>query len=343
MPAFATPPPHRFNRLIWRNSFYNQRVDQLPLDPNNNELRAALLADNNPEPWMHLTPFGQDNWNVSDQSGRASAGYFIDTWPADRNATRVNWSILRPERSTPNPHLYWGNLRQQDAVRASWFQRLLGQPDYQPNLTYGDRHAILWSEGTGELVEAIGYIGNAAKCEAIVTYKTGTVAAPNYQLPLGSTNRPAGVCAASIPIAPLLFTHQDLVDCGDGGTLGHMIGVSLKNYGGQYRWPARSADGTLPGSPIEAGMVLRLRTSFIVDALPNQPLRALARTLQLYGAVVYDRNFQVAKLTTPSDPAWPQGVADPGVVLGTALQLTEFDVVDLRPVAGPVNSIATTG
>jgi hypothetical protein len=343
MPSFANPLPYRPDRRYWSGSFYYRRVDDLPVDPAAPSIMAGLLADNAPEPWLHLTPFGADNWSVSCDSGRAAASYFVDSWPTGRTPTRVNWSIVRPDRSTPNPHLYWSGLRQQDALRATPLQRLFGASDYQPSLTYGDRHAVLWSEATGELVEAIGYIGNAAKTEAIVTYRLGTIDGPLYALPSGSTGKPAGVCAASIPIAPLLFTYRDLLNCGDTGHLGHMVGLSLRTYGPGWRWPARSADGLNTGSPVQAGTVFRLRPEFPVGSLPPGPLQALARTLQVHGGIVYDRNLGVPKVTTISDPDWPQGTADLGVVLADRLPLSELEPVDLSPVAGPVNTIAVKG
>lgn len=343
MPAFATPVPYQPDRRYWAGSFYYRRVDNLPADTAATTITNALVSDNSPEPWIHLTPFGADNWASSCDPGRAAASYFVDSWPSGKAAARVNWSIVRPDRSTPNPHLYWSGLRQQDALRANALQRLLGAADYQPSLTYGDRHAILWSEPTGELVEAIGYIGNAAKAEAIVTYRLGTVAAPNYNLPTGSTGGPAGVCAASIPIAPLLFTYADLVKCGTTGHLGRMVGLSLKTYGPTYRWPARSADGLNQSSPVQAGMVFRLKAAFDLNTVPSGPLRALARTLQVHGGIVYDRNLGVPKVTTISDPAWPKGTANLGVVLGNKIPLSAMEPVNMSSVAGTAGTIRVTG
>ena len=169
----------------------------------------------------------------------------------------------------------------------------------------------------------------------------GTIATPNYTLPLGNTGRPAGVCAASIPIAPLLFTYQDLLNAGTTGHLGHMVGLSLKTYGPGFRWPARSADGLNPTSPVQAGTVFRLKASFDLNTIPAGPLRALARTLKVHGGIVYDRNLSTPKLTTISDPTWPQGNSDLGIVLGKRLPLTALEPVNLTPIAGPPNTHQT--
>lgn len=348
MPKFSSPPPYRPSRNTWRQSFYYQRVDSLPLHTNNAALMAAIISDNSAKPYLGMTPFGQDNWNNSYQAGLAAASYFVDSWPTGRPITRTNWAINmidnqgRAYSSSPNPHLYWPDLRQQDATRANPIaQAILGLAEYQPSLTFGDRHSILWSEQTNELSESIGYIGNNPYCGAIATFNL-----QSYTLPLSVTGAPAGVCAARIPIAPFFFTYQDLLDCGTTGDLGHMVGWSNFNYGPNYVWPARLADGTLPSSIVPAGTVIRLKSDFNMSLLPSnatvgQPLRALARTLQKYGAMCYDRNFLESKIMVPSDPAWPQGANDLGVQLGTDFQFSSFEVVDLASVAGAANSIQT--
>jgi hypothetical protein len=121
-----------------------------------------------------------------------------------------------------------------------------------------------------------------------------------------------------------------------------MVGLSLKTYGPNFQWPARSADGLNATSPVKAGMVFRLKATFDLNTLPAGPLRTLARTLQVHGGIVYDRNLGVPKLTTISDPAWPKGTADLGVVLGNKLPLSALEPVNLTGVAGSAGSIRVT-
>ena len=332
MPAFASPPPYRPTRQTWRNAFYYQPVDGLPAHGSSAAYISAMQASNAADPNIRMVPFGQDNWNAGSESY-----YFVDSWPSGRPVSRANWSIINTAGSTANPHLYWPDLRQQNAVRNSpWAQALFGLPDYAVNLSNGDRHAILWSESTGELVEAIGYSGLGAAAEAIVTWDLDSYVLPRN----GST--PVGAVAACFPVAPLMFTYQDLLDCGASGDLGHMLGLSVFNYGTTFGWPARKSDGTLAGG-VPGGTVFRLKSNFNLNSLPNNALKAVARTLQRFGAVIYDRNFTRHQILTPNDPAWPQGQSDLGVLLGSLLPWSAFEAVDLSSVAGVTDSIAVSG
>lgn len=358
MPAFEQPAPfrpyHQSSGMsnFWKGSFYRQRVDALTLDANAATIMADFISDNTRPsegaPYVNMTPFGQDNWNNSGNPGAGAAGYWSDRWPTNTPVTRSNWNSNRRTRglqdlSTPNPIPYFSNLRQQDAIK------FFG--NYTPGI-YGDRHAVLWIPQTRELVEAIGYNGTGPFCEAVVVYKWDNGSGiPIYDLPLAEFGGgPAGVCAACIPIAPFFFTYQDLLECGETGDLGHMVGLSARNYGQHptlaaswFRWPARRSDGTIPGSSVKAGQVFRLKSTFNENtAFPtSQPLRALARTLKKYGMMIYDRNFNIAKITVPNDPQWPTGSQDLGVVLGNKLPLSQFEPVNMDPVAGPTNSIVS--
>lgn len=332
MPQFATPPPYRPTRSTWRNAFYYQPVDGLPVHGSSAAYISAMQGVNASDPNVRMVPFGQDNWNAGSESY-----YFVDSWPANRPISRVNWSRINTAGSTANPHLYWPDLRQQNAVRNSPFaQAVFGLPDYAVNLSNGDRHAICWSESTGELLEVIGYSGFSAAAEAIVTWDLNS-----YTLPRNG-GVPVGVVAACFPVAPLMFTYQDLLDCGASGDLGHMLGLSVYDYGTTFAWPARKSDGTQAGG-VPGGTVFRLKSNFSLNSLPNNALKAVARTLQKYGAVIYDRNFTRHQLLTPNDPAWPQGQQDLGVLLGSLFPWSAFEAVNLSSVAGSVDSISVAG
>lgn len=332
MPQFATPGPYRPSRSTWRNAFYYQPVDGLPVHGSSGTYISAMQSVNASDPNVRMVPFGQDNWNAGSESY-----YFVDSWPANRPISRVNWSRINTAGSTANPHLYWPDLRQQNAVRNSPFaQAVFGLPDYAVNLSNGDRHAICWSESTGELLEVIGYSGFSAAAEAIVTWDLNS-----YTLPRNGAV-PVGVVAACFPVAPLMFTYQDLLDCGASGDLGHMLGLSVFDYGTTFTWPARKSDGTQAGG-VPGGTVFRLKSNFNLNSLPNNALKAVARTLQKYGAVIYDRNFTRHQLLTPNDPAWPQGQQDLGVLLGTLFPWSAFEAVNLSSVAGATDSISVAG
>lgn len=338
MPSFYTPT-YRPARTHWRDSIYYKRVDSLPVAADSAAKISETIAYHTTYggPYLRIFPYGTDNWLTSYEQ----ASYFIDRWPEGVPPSRVNWYIVTGYRSTPNPHLYFSDLRQEFASRNSDLLQLFGFPEYAVS-NYGDRHAVIWSEETDELVEAIGFSGYGPAAETIVTYDLNS-----YTLPLGQPNEfgaqvPAGSVAASLPVAPFYFTYQDLLDCGESGDLGHMLGWVAANYREEFQWPARSTDGE-EATGLPAGAVLRLKSTFNVASLPNAPLRALARTLQKYGVLLYDKSSTHAVIATPSDPNWPQGANDLGTLLGSSLQFSQFDLVDMSSVMIAPDSIEVLG
>jgi hypothetical protein len=189
----------------------------------------------------------------------------------------------------------------------------------------------MWAENDNKLVESTGYtvVSNSPYAENVVTYDLNS-----YILPVvGSI--PCGVVAARIPIAPLLFNYNDLVACGSSGDLGHMVGWVARDYSNTHQWPARFTDGQQTNGGLWAGSVIRLRSDFPLNTLPNNPLRAFARTLQKYGAVLYDKNYNNAVFGVPSDSNWPTGFAS-GV---QSFTYDDFQVVDMAGYKVATNSI----
>ena len=332
---FATPP-HRPNRAtFWANSFYNMRVDGLPAKADSQAIMddTAAYHQNHGGAFLQFAPFGQAHWDAG-----YSSGYLVDRLPASMNpsTSRVTWVPNQPGLSMAGQHLYFNDLRQQGAVRSA----LTGLYD----VTYfGDRHSILWSESSRELVETIGYNGTGPQCITVTTYNLDS-----YTLPLTSVaSLPAGAIAARVPVAPFFFTYQDLVDCGETGDLGHMVGWTAAEYQTAFQWPARSSDG-LRSSGVRGGEVIRLKSTFNLIVLPTAPLRALGRTLQRYGAMLFDKNGVLgdpaglgrAWIVTCSDPEWTPAHR---VAWGDKLGLNQFDAVDMTSISGANRSIAISG
>jgi PKD repeat protein len=225
----------------------------------------------------------------------------------------------------------------QEAASAYGFFGPLGGEGYYPALPVDptkDYHAILWSEASNELVEAIGYSGTSANAEDIVTWDLSS-----YTLPRNGATA-VGVVAAKIPFSPLLFTYADVVAAtGSGnGDLGHMLGWIATNYKNASQWPARGGDGEM-ATGLPAGSIIRLAASFPVSGLPNESLRVIARTLQRYGALLYDKNYTAATLVTANDPSWPQGGSDLGAVLGSSIPLSAFEWVDVSGIQVSADSL----
>ena len=339
MPAFSTPVYSPDRSLVWPNSFYYLRTDaggaNLPGSVTTALTNTATYHAGLPNgDLFRFEPFTTDDW---DYSGSAfppptTAGYFPEVWPGG-TPTPTTWSISYPQGSNGTSHLYFGNLRQENAFKAIF---LFGG-GYTANGDGGyDRHAVLWAESVAygqQLMEAYGYNGVSATATQAVTYDL-----TDYTLPMGTTE-PAGVVAARMPVAPFQFTYADLVAAGTGD-LGHMIGWVAANYANDYKWPARADDGELAAANyLKAGSVIRLSSSWTIPAGWPQTLKVLARTLQRYGAVLFDKNSTLADpnrgkavISSVSDPSWPTGGGDLQTLwAASGPSLTDFEEVDITP------------
>jgi len=85
-------------------------------------------------------------------------------------------------------------------------------------------------------------------------------------------------------------------------------------------FPARSTDGEEPVG-LREGSILRLPADYDVAALPTAPLRAMARTLQRHGMILFDRGA-FPSITAVNDPSWPNAFAD------NVFDLLDFERVD---------------
>lgn len=347
MPSWSTPAYSPDRSLVWPNSFYYLRTDaggaNLPGTVTTALTNtAAYHAARSYGELFRFEPFGPDEWAYSGTdpfNPPVTAGYFQDVWPSG-TVTKTNWTITYPAGSNGTSHLYFANLRQENAYQ------LLG--NYQANGDGGtDRHAVLWAESFAygrELVEAYNYNGTSATAAQVVTYDLTT-----YTLPNGPSE-PAGVVAARIPVAPFQFTYADLVAAGTGD-LGHMIGWVAANYENAYQWPARREDGELVGNYLKAGSVIRLKSSWAIPSGWPETLKALARTLQRYGAVLFDKNSKITYPTTTgkavissvSDASWPSGGGNlRNLWAASGPALSDFEEVDITPLKVADGSIEIT-
>jgi PKD repeat protein len=319
MAAFASPAPHRPNRsAFWQDSFYYLDVSSLPVKADSAAITGAMYAYHTGQGLsteIGFRPFGLSNWNAGN-----SAGYFADTLPSnlDPATARRTWIANTTQAQQAGTHLYFSDLRQQGATR-----NVLGQYSI---VGFGDRHGIIWSESSDELMECIGYSGFSAACMHNVTYDLSS-----YDMPFASNGTtPAGAIAPRFPVAPLFFTYQDLVDCGSSGNLGHMVGFVLQDYRNQRQWPSRGGDGKQTTGP-KSGEVIRLRSDFNMASLPNDMMRALARTLQTHGAILFDLG-DYPTIITCNDPLW-------NTTTRASFPFDQFQCVDISSVAGPEHSI----
>jgi hypothetical protein len=336
MPLWSTPAYSPDRSLVWPASFYYLRTDaggaNLP-----GVVTSALTNTANYHAGLpngelfRFEPFTTADWDFSGSTfvPQTTAGYFHDVWPGG-TPTPTTWTVSYPQGSNGSSHLYFANLRQENSYKGFFS----GAYTPQGNGGY-DRHAVLWAENVAygqQLVEAYGYNGTSANATQVVTYDL-----TDYTLPNG-TSEPAGVVAARMPVAPFQFTYADLVAAGTGD-LGHMIGWVGANYGFSYKWPARSTDGQLTpaGNYLVAGSVIRLKSTWTIPAGWPETLKALARTLQRYGAVLFDKNSTLidpsggkAVISSVSDPAWPTGGSSLRTLwAASGPDLSDFEEVDI--------------
>lgn len=146
--------------------------------------------------------------------------------------------------------------------------------------------------------------------------------------PTGRGEQCTSADAAGYPIAPLLFTADEVA----AGTIDHAIRFILPNSSirdGEYVHPATHGTPAASG-PAEAppyGARLRLRADFPLDSLPNDGARTVAKAMQTYGILLADGG-NVA-LTAQSDrfteSKWA-GVLGPHDL--NLIQPGDFEMVD---------------
>jgi hypothetical protein len=192
----------------------------------------------------------------------------------------------------------------------------------------GDCHLIVYHQPTSKLYEMwradITANGFAGGCLAIWDVDR------TYP-PSGRGEQCTSADAAGMPIAPLLFTADELA----AGAIDHAIRFILPNprmQTGVYVHPATHA-----GAPSGLGMPpygarLRLRSNYPLSSLPDEGTRIIARALQKYGMILADGGnialtaasdrFTTAQWTTVL-PSGSTGLA--------AIQVTDFDLLDGGP------------
>jgi hypothetical protein len=144
---------------------------------------------------------------------------------------------------------------------------------------------------------------------------------------LGRGDQCSSADAAGYPIAPLLFTAEEVAS----GTIAHAIRFILPNgriRAGTYVRPATHA-GSPSGSATAPpyGVRLRLRADYPLASLPNEGARVVARTLQRYGMLLSDGGniALTAKSDRFSERKWA-GLLGPSDLV--QLQVGDFEMVD---------------
>jgi hypothetical protein len=139
--------------------------------------------------------------------------------------------------------------------------------------------------------------------------------------PSGRGEQCTSADAAGMPIAPLLFTADEL----QAGAIRHAIRFILPNpriQSGVYVHPATHAGGPSGQGMPPYGARLRLRADYPLATLPDEGTRVIARALQRYGMILADGGniaLTAAKWSTVL-PSGSTGLA--------AIHVTDFEMID---------------
>ncbi|HEX2568337.1 MAG TPA: hypothetical protein VH877_02180 [Polyangia bacterium] len=149
----------------------------------------------------------------------------------------------------------------------------------------GDCHLLVVYSPTRKLYEMwrANIVGNSFRGGCLAVWDL----TKRYD-PLGRGDQCTSADAAGFPIAPLLFSADEVA----AGTIAHAIRFILPNErirARTYVRPATHAGNTSgAGTAPPYGVRLRLRANYPLASLPNEGARVVARALQKYGMLLSD-------------------------------------------------------
>ena len=274
----------------------------------NEDVSNAKVADNSDEIITALKAAG--GWG---RGNRFQIDFSFSVLEADTSTPRREF--------TPLPLYYYSPDCDQGAVPIPAGGNIEGETGYECT-TDGDCHLIVLDRDEGKLYEMF-------KADVGATFQGGCLAIWETRVAYGETLRGdqcASADAAGLPIAPLLFTADEVA----AGEIAHAIRFVLPNdrvRRGFVRPAVHGTDTTGPDEGPPYGVHLKLRASYPLDSLPNEGARVVARALQKYGMIHADGG-EVA-LTAVSDrhttAKWDGLLSDDDLEF---LKVEDFEVVD---------------
>ena len=199
-----------------------------------------------------------------------------------------------------------------------------GQPGYECPIDQEDCHLIVVDRSQGKLYEAwkANYADNVLSASIVAVWDLSRVYPPT-----GRGDQCTSADAAGFPIAPLLFSADELA----AGSINHAIRFILPNPRMRAHFFVRPATHAgAPHGPDAAppyGSHFRLKASYNVSHL-KPAARVVARAMQKYGMFLSDGG--TIALTAQNDADTVKKYATVG--FGThdleSLKVTDFEVVD---------------
>jgi hypothetical protein len=146
--------------------------------------------------------------------------------------------------------------------------------------------------------------------------------------PSGRGEQCTSADAAGMPIAPLLFTADEL----QAGAIRHAIRFILPNpriQAGVYVHPATHAGGPSGQGMPPYGARLRLRADYPLATLPDEGTRLIAQALQRYGMILADGgNIALTAANDRFTAAKWSAVLPSGSTGLAAIHVTDFEMID---------------
>ena len=248
---------------------------------------------------------------------------------------RVDFSIrvLQANASTPTvpfspaPGFYSADSDLVPSVPLPPGGGMEGQSGYQCPAQEQDCHYIVVNDDQGKLYEAWGanYDGNALSAYALAIWDLTRVYPPS-----GRGDQCTSADAAGFPIAPLLFTADELAQ----GHIDHAIRFILPNdrmEAGVFVHPATHAGA--PSGPASAppyGVHLRLKASYNLSQL-KPAARVVAQAMQKYGMFLADGGNIALTAQSDQDTQTKYTDVDFNPTDLSSLQVTDFEVMQLGP------------
>ena len=248
---------------------------------------------------------------------------------------RVDFSIRVMEANastptvpfTPGPGFYSADSDVVPSVPLPAGGGMEGQPGYQCPVQEQDCHFIVVNNDQGKLYEALGanYDGNALSATILAIWDLTKVYPPS-----GRGDQCSSADAAGFPIAPLLFTADELAQ----GHIDHAIRFILPNgriRAGVFVHPATHAGGPQgSGATLPYGAHLRLKASYDVSQL-KPAARVVAQAMQKYGMFLADGGNIALTAQSDQDTQTKYSDVDFQPTDLSSLKPTDFEVVQMGP------------
>lgn len=202
-----------------------------------------------------------------------------------------------------------------------------GQSGYQCPLDQSDCHLIVVDRSQGKLFEAYqaNYAENALSAVFVAAWDLNRVYPPS-----GRGDQCTSADAAGFPIAPLLFSADELA----AGSINHAIRFILPNpriRAHVFVHPATHAGA--PRGPVSAppmGARFRLKASFDMAKL-TPAAQVVARAMQKYGMFLSDGGNIALTAQNDADTKAKYADMDFGPRDLSDLKVTDFEIVDMGP------------